>query len=106
MGRQSDPRKAAAWARRLARFSDSGLWVAWLSDRDGVMNAPLRYWLRKLSEAPGSEGGCSSAALTVADLNLVTVVSRLAVKIRRRGRRDDEDLGGFRGSRESRDACD
>jgi len=59
MGRQSDPRKVAKWGR-LVRLGSSGLTVPQLSDRDGVMSAPLRYWLRKLNEAPGGKRACQA----------------------------------------------
>ena len=36
MGRQSDPRKAAAWERRLGCFGELGLTVARFCDRVGV----------------------------------------------------------------------
>ena len=36
MSRHSDPRKAAAWERRIARFGDSGLTVARFCVGEGV----------------------------------------------------------------------
>ena len=55
MGRQSNPRKAAAWERRIARFSDSGLTVARFCVREGVSIATFHYWQRKLRDASATE---------------------------------------------------
>jgi hypothetical protein len=41
MGRQSDPRKAAAGERRLARFGDSGLTVARFCAREDLLKAAV-----------------------------------------------------------------
>ena len=50
MGRQSDPRKAAAWERRIARFGDSGLTVARFCVREGVSIAIFPSRQRKFRD--------------------------------------------------------
>ena len=82
MGRQSDPRKAAAWERRIARFSDSGLTVARFCDREGVAVATFHSRQRKLGDASATEESWSTPALPVAHFDPVEVVSRQAVTIR------------------------
>ncbi len=82
MGRQSDPRKAAAWERRIARFGDSGLTVARFCDREGVAIATFHYWQRKIRHASATEESWSTPALPVARFDPVEVVSRQAVTIR------------------------
>ncbi|MCY3016708.1 MAG: hypothetical protein NT171_18695 [Planctomycetota bacterium] len=82
MGRQSDPRKAAAWERRIARFSDSGLTVARFCVREGVSVATFHYWQRKLGEVSATEAAWSTPALPVARFDPVEVMSRQAVTIR------------------------
>jgi len=82
MGRQSDPRKAAAWERRLARFGDSELTVARFCDREGVSIATFHYWQRKLRDASVEETAWATPAAPVARFDPVEVVSRQAVTIR------------------------
>ena len=82
MGRQSDPRKAAAWERRIARFSDSGLTVARFCDREGVSVATFHSRQRKLGEVSATEAAWPTLALPVARFDPVEVVSRQAVTIR------------------------
>ena len=82
MGRQSDPRKTAAWERRIARFSDSGLTVARFCDRERVAIATFHYWQRKLRDASANEAAWPTPALPVAHFDPVEVVSRQAVTIR------------------------
>ena len=82
MGRQSDPRKAAAWERRIARFGDSGLTVARFCVREGVSIATFHYWQRKIRDASAGEESWSPPALPVARFDPVEVVSRQAVTIR------------------------
>ena len=82
MGRQSDPRKAAAWERRLGRFGESGLTVARFCDREGVSIATFHYWQRKLRDASVDEAAWSPTTPSVAHFDPVEVVSRQAVTIR------------------------
>jgi hypothetical protein len=82
MGRQSDPRKAAAWERRLARFGDSGLTVGRFCDREGVSIATFHYWQRKLRDASVDETAWATPAAPVARFDPVEVMSRQAVTIR------------------------
>ena len=82
MGRQSDPRKAAAWGRRLGRFGDSGLTVARFCDREGVLIAAFHYWQRKLRDASTEEAAWSLTTPLAAHFDPVEVVSRQAVTIR------------------------
>ena len=46
MARTADPRKAAAWQRRLQRFTASGTTVSKFCDRAGVSVAAFHYWWR------------------------------------------------------------
>ncbi|MFM7186047.1 MAG: IS66 family insertion sequence element accessory protein TnpA [Planctomycetota bacterium] len=48
MARPADPRKAAAWQRRLQRFATSGTTLTRFCSREGVSIAALHYWRRKL----------------------------------------------------------
>ena len=82
MGRHSDPRKAAAWERRLARFGESGLTVGRFCDREGVSIATFHYWQRKLRYVSVNETGWATPAAAVARFDPVEVVSRQAVTIR------------------------
>jgi hypothetical protein len=82
MGRQSDPRKAAAWERRLARYGDSGLTVGRFCDREGVSIATFHYWQRKLRDASVDETVSATPTAPMARFDPVEVVSRQAVTIR------------------------
>jgi len=82
MGRQSDPQKAAAWERRIARFGNSGLTVARFCDREGVAVAIFHSRQRKHRDASATEESWSTPALPVARFDPVEVVSRQAVTIR------------------------
>ena len=66
MGRQSDPRKAAAWERRLARYGDSGLTVGRFCDREGVSIATFHYWQRKFRDASVEDPAWAPPAAPVA----------------------------------------
>jgi hypothetical protein len=79
MGRQSDPRKAAAWGRRLGRFGESRLTAARLCDGEGVSIATFHYWQRKLRGASDEEAAWSPTTPSVAHSDRVEVVSRQAV---------------------------
>ena len=82
MGRQSDPRKAAAWERRLARYGDSGLTVGRFCDREGVSIATFHYWQRKLRDASVDETVSATPTALMARFDPVEVMSRHAVTIR------------------------
>jgi hypothetical protein len=82
MGRQSDPRKAAAWERRLARYGDSGLTVGRFCDREGVSIATFHYWQRKLHDASVDETVSATPTAPMARFDPVEVMSRQAVTIR------------------------
>ena len=82
MGRQSDPRKAAAWERRLARFGESGLTVGRFCDREGVSIATFHYWQRKLRDASVDETVSATPTAPMARFDPVEVMSRHAVTIR------------------------
>ena len=82
MSRHSDPRKAAAWERRIARFSDSGLTVARFCVREGVSIATFHDWQRKIRDVSAKEAAWSTPALPRAHFDPVEVVSRQAVTIR------------------------
>jgi hypothetical protein len=82
MGRQADPRKAAAWERRLARYGDSGLTVGRFCDREGVSIATFHYWQRKLRDASVDETVSATPTAPMARFDPVEVMSRHAVTIR------------------------
>ena len=48
MARPVDPRKSAAWQRRLQRFTASGTTVSKFCDQAGVSVAAFHYWRRRL----------------------------------------------------------
>ena len=48
MARPIDPRKSAAWQRRLQQFTASGMTVSKFCDREGVSLAFFRYWRQEL----------------------------------------------------------
>jgi hypothetical protein len=50
MARPADPRKSAAWQRRLQRFMASGTTVSKFCDRAGVSVAAFHYWRRRLGQ--------------------------------------------------------
>jgi len=55
MSRQSDPRKTAAWERRIARFGNSGLTVARFCVREGVSIATFHSRQRKIRDVSANE---------------------------------------------------
>ena len=61
MARPADPRKSAAWQRRLQRFTASGTTVSKFCDRAGVSVAAFHYWRRRLGQEQ-PEHDASSAA--------------------------------------------
>ena len=50
MARPADPRKSAAWQRRLQRFTASGTTVSKFCDQAGVSVAAFHYWRRRLGQ--------------------------------------------------------
>ena len=48
MARPIDPRKSAAWQRRLQQFTASGMTVSKFCDREGVSVTAFHYWRRRL----------------------------------------------------------
>ena len=48
MARPADPRKSAAWQRRLQQFTTSGMTVSTFCDREGVSVATFHSWRLKL----------------------------------------------------------
>ena len=48
MARPTDPRKSAAWQRRLQRFTASGMTVSEFCAREGVSVATLHSWRQRL----------------------------------------------------------
>ncbi len=48
MARPADPRKAAAWERRLQRFTAAGTTASEFCDHEGVSISALQYWRRRL----------------------------------------------------------
>ena len=82
MGRRADPRKAAAWERRLRRFVEGGLSAAEFCQREGVSVSSFQYWQRKLRDAAADHGGPSLPPPAMARFDPVEVVSRQAVTIR------------------------
>ena len=81
MGRQSDPRKAAAWERRLARYGDSGLTVGRFCDREGLSIATFHYWQRKLRDASVDETVSATPTAPMALFDPVEVMSSQDVTI-------------------------
>ncbi len=48
MARPADPRKAAAWERRLQRFTAAGTTASEFCDHEGVSISAFQYWRRRL----------------------------------------------------------
>ena len=78
MARPADPRKAAAWQRRLQRFTASGTTVAEFCDREGVSISAFQYWRRRLG--PQQHERIASPETSV--FQPVDLVSQRAVTIR------------------------
>ena len=82
MGRRADPRKAAAWERRLRRFVEGELSAAEFCDREGVSVSSFQYWQRRLRDATADDTAPPLASPAMARFDPVEVVSRQAVTIR------------------------
>ena len=78
MARPADPRKAAAWQRRLQRFTTSGTTVSKFCDRAGVSVAAFHYWRRRL----GPQQPERVSRHTISVFQPVDLLSQRAVVIR------------------------
>ena len=78
MARPADPRKAAAWQRRLQRFTTSGTTVSKFCDRAGVSVAAFHYWRRRL----GPQRPERVSRRTISVFQPVDLLSQRAVVIR------------------------
>jgi hypothetical protein len=78
MARPADPRKAAAWQRRLQRFTASGTTVSKFCDRAGVSVAAFHYWRRRL----GPQQPERVSRRTISVFQPVDLLSQRAVVIR------------------------
>jgi len=78
MARLADPRKSAAWQRRLQRFTASGTTVSKFCDRAGVSVATFHYWRRRL----GREQSERSSLPTAPVFQPLDLLSQRAVVIR------------------------
>lgn len=61
MARPADPRKSAAWQRRLQRFTASGMTVSKFCYREGVSVAAFHYWRRRLGQEQSEQASRSAA---------------------------------------------
>ena len=78
MARPADPRKAAAWRRRLQRFTTTRTTVSKFCDRERVSVASFHYWRRRLG--PRQPERISLTKATV--FQPVDLLSQRAVVIR------------------------
>ena len=78
MARPIDPRKSAAWQRRLQQFTASGMTVSKFCDREGVSVATFHYWRQRLG--PQQPEQVSRLATPV--FQAVDLLSQRAVVIR------------------------
>ena len=78
MARPADPRKAAAWQRRLQRFTTSGTTVSKFCDQAGVSVAAFHYWRRRL----GPQQPERVSRRTISVFQPVDLLSQRAVVIR------------------------
>ena len=78
MARPADPRKAAAWERRLQRFTAAGTTASEFCDHEGVSISALQYWRRRLG--PQQHERIASPETPV--FQPVDLVSQRAVTIR------------------------
>ena len=78
MARPTDPRKSAAWQRRLQQFPASGMTVSKFCDRENVSVATFHYWRQRL--APQQPEQVSRLAAPV--FQAVDLLSQRAVVIR------------------------
>ena len=78
MARPADPRKSAAWQRRLQRFTASRTTVSKFCDRAGVSVAAFHYWRRRL----GPQQPERVSRRTISVFQQVDLLSQRAVVIR------------------------
>jgi hypothetical protein len=78
MARPADPRKAAAWQRRLQRFTASGTTVSKFCDQAGVSVTAFHYWRRRLGQEQPERVTLSAAPV----FQPVDLLSQRAVVIR------------------------
>lgn len=78
MARPADPRKSAAWQRRLQRFTASGTTVSKFCDRAGVSVAAFHYWRRRLEREQPERSSRPTASV----FQPVDLLSQRAVVIR------------------------
>ena len=78
MARPIDPRKSAAWQRRLQQFTASSMTVSKFCDRENVSVATFHYWRQRL--APQQPEQVSRLAAPV--FQAVDLLSQRAVVIR------------------------
>jgi hypothetical protein len=78
MARPADPRKSAAWQRRLRRFTASGISVSKFCDRAGVSVAAFHYWRRRLRHEQPEQVALPAAPV----FQKVDVLSQQAVVVR------------------------
>ena len=78
MARPIDPRKSAAWQRRLQQFTASGMTVSKFCDREGVSVTAFHYWRRRLGlQQPEQDSRLAAPVFQAVDL-----LSQRAVVIR------------------------
>ena len=78
MARPIDPRKSAAWQRRLQQFTASGMTVSKFCDHEGASVATFHYWRQRI--APQQPEQVSRLAAPV--FQAVDLLSQRAVVIR------------------------
>jgi len=78
MARPADPQKAAAWQRRLQRFTTSGTTVSKFCGREGVSVSTFRYWRLRLGQVEPEQVTLSAAPV----FQPVDLLSQGAVVIR------------------------
>lgn len=78
MARPADPRRAAAWQRRLQRFTTSGTSVSKFCGREGVSIAAFHYWRQRLGQVKAEQVTLSAAPV----FKPVDLLSQRAVVIR------------------------
>lgn len=78
MARPADPRKSAAWQRRLRRFTASGTTVSKFCERAGVSVAAFHYWRRRLGQEQPEQVAAPAAPI----FQPVDLLSQRAVVIR------------------------
>lgn len=78
MARPADPRKAAAWQRRLQRFAASGTTVSKFCERAGISVAAFHYWRRRLGQERREQVASPAASV----FRPVDLLSQRAVVIR------------------------